>query len=106
MKVYDSSYQPKLYSQELANGDSADDRDIHEDEDMKDDVVDYMGQTNAGYGSRNMEWFHAHNTIDESAGPGHFLTDPGFWEVWHNFKNVEKYIHPLEDSKNQFRDAH
>ena len=77
-KVYDSSYQPTKYSQELANGDSADDRDIHEDEDMKDDVVDYMGQTNAGYGSRNMEWFHAHNTIDESAGPGHFLTDPGF----------------------------
>ena len=75
-KVYDSSYQPTKYSQELANGDSADDRDIHEDEDMKDDVVDFMGQTNAGYGSRNMEYFHAHNTIDESAGPGHFLTDP------------------------------
>ena len=76
MKVYDSSYSPTKYSQELANGDSADDRDIHEDEDMKDDVVDFMGQTNAGYGSRNMEYFHAHNTIDESAGPGHFLTDP------------------------------
>ena len=32
-----------MYSQELANGDSADNRDIHEDEDMNDDVVDYMG---------------------------------------------------------------
>ena len=31
------------YSDELANGDSADDRDIHEDEDMNDDVVDYNG---------------------------------------------------------------
>jgi hypothetical protein len=72
------TYNAGRYSNELANGDSADDRDIHEDEDMEDDVVDYMGQTNAGYGSRNMEWFHAHNTIDESAGPGHYLTDPSF----------------------------
>jgi hypothetical protein len=39
------------YSDDLANGDSADDKDIHEDEDMKDDVVDEMGQTNRGYGS-------------------------------------------------------
>ena len=39
------------YSDELANGDRDDDRDIHEDEDMNDDVVDYNGQTNAGYGS-------------------------------------------------------
>ena len=31
------------YSDELANGDSADDRDIHEDEDMNDDVVDING---------------------------------------------------------------
>ena len=76
MNVYDSTYAPTKYSQQLANGDSADDRDIHEDEDMNDDVVDFMGQTNAGYGSRNMEYFHAHNNIDESAGPGHFLTDP------------------------------
>lgn len=39
------------YSDELANGDSADDREIHEDEDMNDDVVDVNGQTNRGYGS-------------------------------------------------------
>ena len=62
------------YSNELANGDTADDRDIAEDEDMNDDVVDFNGATNAGYGSRNMEYFHAHNNIDESVGPGHFLT--------------------------------
>ena len=66
------------YADEIANGDTADNRDIAEDEDMNDDVVDYMGQTNAGYGSRNMEYFHAHNTIDESAGAGHYLTDPAF----------------------------
>jgi len=39
------------YSDELANGDSADDREIHEEEDMNDDVVDYNGHTNRGYGS-------------------------------------------------------
>ena len=68
-----------MYSQELANGDSADNRDIHEDEDMNDDVVDFMGQTNAGYGSRNMAYMHLHNNIDDVAGPGHFLTDP--WTI-------------------------
>ena len=72
------TYDVRFYSDELANGDSADNRDIHEDEDMNDDVVDFNGATNAGYGSRNMEYFHAHNTIDESAGAGHYLTDPAF----------------------------
>ena len=40
-----------LYSDELANGDSADDKDIHEEEDMNDDVVDYNGSTSRGYGA-------------------------------------------------------
>ena len=39
------------YSDEIANGDEADDKDLHEEEDMNDDVVDYNGQTNRGYGS-------------------------------------------------------
>ena len=69
-----NGYSVTHYSDELANGDSADNKDIHEDEDMNDDVVDINGATNAGYGSRNMEYFHAHNNIDESVGPGHFLT--------------------------------
>mmetsp|Transcript_30372 Transcript_30372/g.46498 ORF Transcript_30372/g.46498 Transcript_30372/m.46498 type:complete len:127 (-) Transcript_30372:48-428(-) len=60
------------YSDEVANGDTADDRDIHEDEDMNDDVVDVNGQTNAGYGSRMPVDFFAGNHI---AG-GHFLTEP------------------------------
>lgn len=72
------TYNVRSYSDEIANGDSADNRDIHEDEDMNDDVVDFMGQTNAGYGSRNMEMFHARNNIDDVAGAGHFLTDPAF----------------------------
>lgn len=37
----DNFLQTPKYSNELANGDSADDRDIAEDEDMNDDVVDY-----------------------------------------------------------------
>ena len=40
-----------LYSDELANGDSADDRDIHNEDDMNDDVVDYNGGTSRGYGA-------------------------------------------------------
>ena len=77
----DNFLQTPKYSNELANGDSADDRDIAEDEDMNDDVVDYQGQTNAGYGSHNMESMHAHNNIDDVTGAGHFLTDPSFISV-------------------------
>jgi len=74
------------YSNELANGDSADDRDIHEDEDMNDDVVDYQGQTNAGYGHALPSGFVAHNNINDVTGPGHFLTDPGFVQVRRHHK--------------------
>jgi hypothetical protein len=42
------------YSDELCNGDADDDREIHEEEDMNDDVVDYNGGTHAGYGSKTM----------------------------------------------------
>ena len=53
-----------LYSDELANGDSADDKDIHEDSDMNDDVVDYNGGTSRGYGSHEpMTDFVANNPI-------------------------------------------
>ena len=60
------------YSDELANGDSADDRDIHEDEDMNDDVVDVNGQTNAGYGAKENVDYFAGNHI----AAGTFVTDP------------------------------
>ena len=67
-----SADRPHLYSDELANGDSADNRDIHEDEDMNDDVVDEKGQTNAGYGSSMPVDFFAGNHIF----PDGFLTEP------------------------------
>jgi len=69
------------YSDELCNGDSADDREIHEEEDMNDDVVDYNGQTNAGYGAvlhdygTMMDPFWKNNHINYIS-PGHFLTEP------------------------------
>jgi hypothetical protein len=47
----DSIHGVPLYSDELANGDSADDRDIHNEDDMNDDVVDYNGGTSRGYGA-------------------------------------------------------
>ena len=53
------------YSDELANGDPMDDLEMHEEEDMNDDVVDYQGQTNAGYGARSMMWLMKHNNIDD-----------------------------------------
>lgn len=55
------------YSDELANGDSADDREIHEEEDMNDDVVDFNGQTNRGYGSAVPRVFFAGNHIMEGS---------------------------------------
>lgn len=60
----DSVHGVPLYSDELANGDSADDKDIHEDSDMNDDVVDSNGQTNRGYAAvEPMTTFVANNHI-------------------------------------------
>ena len=57
------SFGSVKYSDELANGDSADDREIHEEEDMNDDVVDVNGQTNRGYGSAVPSKYFAGNHI-------------------------------------------
>lgn len=73
--VDDSLIQTKKPSDELANGDAMDDREIHEEEDMNDDVVDYNGQTNAGYGSTLPTTYFANNNINY-VSPGHFLTEP------------------------------
>lgn len=67
------------YSDELANGDESDDKDIHEDEDMNDDVVDVNGHTNAGYGSKTMSDFVAGNHIME----GSHITEPRLLQVSH-----------------------
>ena len=40
-----------IYSNELANGDMSDDKELEKEDDMSDDIVDYNGHTNAGYGS-------------------------------------------------------
>merc|ERR1712147_373874 len=65
-------YSVTRYSDELANGDSADDKDLHEEGDMNDDVVDYNGGTNRGYGSARPVDFFAGNHI----AAGHFGTVP------------------------------
>lgn len=60
------------YSDELCNGDQDDDREIHEDEDMNDDVVDVNGQTNAGYGSKLPSTYFSENKIFD----GHHIQTP------------------------------
>jgi len=40
-----------IYSNELANGDKTDDKELEKEDDMEDAIVDYNGQTNEGYAS-------------------------------------------------------
>jgi len=40
-----------IYSNEIANGDRSDDKELEKENDMSDDIVDYNGHTNRGYGS-------------------------------------------------------
>lgn len=55
------------FHDEVANGDEADDRSIHEEEDPNDPVVDYNGQTNRGYGSHVPSEYFANNHINAGA---------------------------------------
>ena len=65
--------QADRYSDEIANGDSADDRDLHEEEDTNDDVVDYNGSGKAKYGSHVvMDYLPTASYIE----PIHFGTIP------------------------------
>ena len=48
---------------ETANGDSMDNRDLREEDDLKDTVVDYNGSTNRGYGSTRPKEFFAKNIL-------------------------------------------
>ena len=59
-------------SDETANGDRDDDKEIHEEEDMNDAVVDYNGHTNRGYGSATPKDFFNRNKIMD----GHHITVP------------------------------
>jgi hypothetical protein len=40
-----------LYSNELANGDRDDDKELEKENDPNDAIVDFNGHTNRGYGS-------------------------------------------------------
>jgi hypothetical protein len=54
-----------IYSNELANGDRSDDKELEKDSDIEDDIVDFNGQTNAGYASILPTTFFAGNHIFE-----------------------------------------
>jgi hypothetical protein len=41
--------EPTRYSDSLCNGDYDDDKEVEFEHDMTDDIVDFNGQTNAGY---------------------------------------------------------
>merc|ERR1719263_2046767 len=52
-----------LPSNEVANGDSAEDKEVEKENDPKDDVVDYNGHTNRGYGSQVPSEYFKNNKI-------------------------------------------
>jgi hypothetical protein len=72
-------------SDEVANGDSAENKELHWEEDPNDPIVDYNGHTNAGYGHTRYDdpeaFFkfddahHANNHIS-ALFPEHFGTVP------------------------------
>jgi len=91
------------YSDELANGDSADNKDIHEEEDMNDDVVDVNGQTNRGYGSKVPSVFEASNKAGNLAltqledttllqtGESHDLGEGHYWKQIQNLAQKQRH---------------
>jgi hypothetical protein len=78
-------YTVTKYSDELANGDSADDKELHWEEDPNDPIVDYNGHTNAGYGHTEyndkdhfwkLDKAHYETNHVKSLFPEHFSTVP------------------------------
>lgn len=61
-----------IYSNEIANGDRSDDKELEKENDMSDDIVDYNGHTNRGYGSQKPSDFFDINHIM----PGSMITVP------------------------------
>jgi len=61
-----------IYSNELANGDRSDDKELEKENDMSDAIVDYNGHTNRGYGSQKPSDFFDLNHIM----PGSMITVP------------------------------
>ena len=66
-------YKLSKYSDTIANGDSSDDKELHEEEDVNDDVVDLNGSGKAKYGSHVvMDYLPTASYIE----PFHFGTIP------------------------------
>lgn len=61
-----------IYSNELANGDKSDDKELEKENDPNDFVVDYNGHTNRGYGSEVPSKYFDKNHIM----PGSHITVP------------------------------
>jgi len=75
----------RSYSDELANGDSADDKEVEKEHDMTDDIVDENGHTNRGYGHTpynrldepyKFDDAHFANNKVDTLIPGSFGTTP------------------------------
>lgn len=75
------------YSDQLANGDSADDKEVEVEHDPNDPIVDYNGHTNAGYGATRYDDPEAFFKFDnqhystnnvKDLFPEHFGTVPSF----------------------------
>ena len=56
-----------LYSNQLANGDKDDDKELEKEDDMEDAIVDYQGHTNRGYGSTLPTTYFANNHVMEGS---------------------------------------
>lgn len=78
-------FKMSKYSDELANGDVADDKELEKEHDMTDMIVDFNGHTNAGYAhtpyddpQRHYAFDNAHyaNNNIQNLFPEHFGTVP------------------------------
>jgi hypothetical protein len=67
-----SDEKGELYSNQLCNGDRDDDKELEKEDDPEDDIVDYQGHTNRGYGSALPTDFFASNHIMD----GSMITTP------------------------------
>jgi hypothetical protein len=66
--MYNSLIQTQdIYSNELANGDVSDDKELEKETDPEDAIVDYNGQDNAGYGSTLPTNYMMNNHIFEGS---------------------------------------
>jgi hypothetical protein len=68
-------YKLSKYSDTIANGDASDDKELHEEEDGNDDVVDINGSGNYRFAMEEpLQWMVPATHIE--TGLGHFTTNP------------------------------